>query len=85
MSSSQEFRLRIGENGRIVIPAAVRKTLGVETGDEILLEREQDDFRITTQQRRIDRARRRIRKYIKPGTPLVDEFLAERRVAAKHE
>ena len=83
--SSREIRLRISENGRVVIPASVRQALGVGTGDEIILQEEDDDFRITTQKRRIERARRRIRKYVKPGTPLVDEFLAERREAAKHE
>jgi AbrB family looped-hinge helix DNA binding protein len=77
--------MRISENGRVVIPAVVRKALGVEIGDEIILEQENDEFRITTQQRRIERARRRIRRYIRPGTPLVDEFLAERREAAKRE
>ena len=83
--SIEETRLRIGENGRVVLPAAVRKALGVGTGDEIILQREDGDFRITTQQQRIARARRRIRQYIRPGTPLVGEFLAERREAAKHE
>jgi len=81
----QQTRLRIGENGRVVIPASVRKALGVGVGDEIILQQQDGDFRITTQQQRIARARRRIRQYIKPGTPLVAEFLAERREAAKHE
>jgi AbrB family looped-hinge helix DNA binding protein len=80
-----EIRLRINENGRVVIPASVRKALGVETGDEIILEREDDDFRITTQQRRIRRAQRRARRYVKSGTSLVEELLAERREAAKNE
>lgn len=83
--STQEIRLRLSENGRVVIPAQVRKALGVEAGDEIILEQERDSFRITTQQQRIAEARRRIRRYIKPGTRLVDELIAERREAAKHE
>jgi AbrB family looped-hinge helix DNA binding protein len=83
--STQEIRLRLSENGRVVIPAHVRKALGVEAGDEIILEQERDSFRITTQQQRIAEARKRIRRYIKPGTRLVDELMAERREAAKHE
>jgi AbrB family looped-hinge helix DNA binding protein len=82
---SQDIRLRVGENGRVAIPAAVRRALGVEIGDEIILEQENGEFRITTQQRRIERARRRIRQYIKPGTPVVEEFLADRRKAARRE
>lgn len=44
-----------------------------------------DELRITTQQRRIQRAPRRARRYLRPGTSLVDELLAERREAAKDE
>jgi hypothetical protein len=35
--------------------------------------------------RRIERAQRLVRKYVKPGTSLVDELIAERREAAKRE
>jgi prevent-host-death family protein len=37
------------------------------------------------QQRHIQRAQRRARQYVKRGTSLVDELLAERREAAKHQ
>jgi hypothetical protein len=40
---------------------------------------------ITTQQRRIAKAQRRARQLVKRGKSLVDELLAERRQAAKHE
>jgi AbrB family looped-hinge helix DNA binding protein len=83
--STQEIRLKLSENGRVVIPARVRKALGVEAGDEIILEQDRNAFRITTQQQRIAEARKNIRRYIKPGTSLVDELIAERREAAKRE
>ncbi|MGB7556799.1 MAG: AbrB/MazE/SpoVT family DNA-binding domain-containing protein [Candidatus Korobacteraceae bacterium] len=81
----EEARVRVNENGRIVIPAAFRKALGIEAGDEVVLSIQDDELRITTQQRRIQRARRRARQYVKSGTSLVDELLAERREAAKNE
>ena len=81
----QETRLRVNENGRIVIPAAFRKALGIEIGDEVVLRLHNDELSITTQQRRIRQAQERARKYLKPGTSLVDELLAERREAARHE
>jgi len=80
-----ETRLRVNENGRVVIPAAFRKALGINIGDEVVLRIENDELRITTQQRRIERAQQRARKYVKRGTSLVDELLAERRKAAKRE
>jgi hypothetical protein len=46
---------------------------------------EDDELRITTLKRRIERAQRRIRRYVKPGRSLADELIAERREAAKRE
>jgi antitoxin PrlF len=83
--TEQDVYVRIGENGRIVIPVKMRKILGVETGDEVILQPEENTVRITTRRQRIEEARRQIRRYIKPGTNAVDELIAERREAAKHE
>jgi len=80
-----ETRLRVNENGRIVIPASFRKALGIEIGDEIVLRLHNGELNITTQQQRIRQAQQRARKYLKPGTSLVDELLAERREAARRE
>jgi AbrB family looped-hinge helix DNA binding protein len=81
----EETRTRVNENGRLVIPSSFRKALGINVGDEVVLRIEDDELRITTQRRRIQRAQRRARQYVKPTTSLVDELLAERREAAKHE
>ena len=80
-----ETRMRINENGRIVIPASYRKALGVDIGDEIILRMEDDELRITTMKRKIERAQRIARKYVKPGVLLSDELIAERREEAKRE
>jgi len=80
-----ETRTRINENGRVVIPASYRKALGIKAGDEVILRMEDDELRITTMKRRIERAQRRVRKYVKPGVSLADELIAERRQAAKRE
>jgi AbrB family looped-hinge helix DNA binding protein len=80
-----ETRLRVSENGRLVIPASFRKALGIEVGDEVVLRLQDNELRITTQQKRIERARQRARKYLKRGASLVDELLAERRQAARNE
>jgi len=82
---TEETRVRVSHNGRVVIPASFRKALGIKVGDEVLLRIRDDELRITTQQRRIERAQQRARRYLKAGTSLVDELLAERREAAKNE
>ena len=85
MTMNSEIRARINENGRVVIPASFRKALDINAGDEIVLRIEDDELRITTLKRRLEKARRRIRRYVKPGKSLVDELIAERREAARRE
>ena len=53
---AEETRVRVSHNGRVVIPASFRKALGIKVGDEVLLRIRDDELRITTQQRRIERA-----------------------------
>jgi AbrB family looped-hinge helix DNA binding protein len=81
----QETRTRVNENGRVVIPASFRKALGINAGDEVVLRIEDDELRISTLKRRIERAQRLVRQHARPGTSPVDELIAERREAAKRE
>ena len=69
----------------MVIPASFRKALGIEVGDDVVLELKEDELRITTQQQRVQRARERARKYLPKGVSLSKELLAERREAAKND
>ena len=80
-----EVRLRVNENGRIVLPAAFRKALNIRPGDQVLARLEDDEVRITTLKHRIEQAQRHVRQFVKPGRSLADELIAERREAAKHE
>ncbi len=81
----QETRARVNENGRVVIPVSFRKALGINVGDEVVLRIEDDELRISTLKRRIERAQRLVRRHVKPGTSLVDELIAERREATRRE
>jgi AbrB family looped-hinge helix DNA binding protein len=85
MTLKQETRTRVNENGRVVIPAAFRKAMGINVGDEVVLRIEDDELRILTLKRRIERAQRLVRRHVKPGTSLADELIAERREAAQRE
>ena len=85
MTVNTEARQRVNENGRVVIPAAFRKALGINIGDEVVLRMEDDELRITTLKRRVERAQCLVRKHVKRGASLVDELIAERREAARNE
>ncbi|MGB9067853.1 MAG: AbrB/MazE/SpoVT family DNA-binding domain-containing protein [Candidatus Acidiferrales bacterium] len=78
-------RMRINENGRIVIPASFRRALGINIGDEVILRMVDDELRITTLRRRVQRAQRLVRKHVNPSTSLVDELIAERHESARNE
>lgn len=85
MTIHDETRTRINQNGRVVIPASFRKALGINIGDEVVVRIEDDELRISTLKRRIERAQRLVQRHVKPGTSLADELIAERREAAKRE
>jgi AbrB family looped-hinge helix DNA binding protein len=85
MTMQEETRTRINQNGRVVIPASFRKALGINIGDEVVLRIEDDELRISTLKRRIERAQRLVRQHVKTGTSLADELIADRRKAAKRE
>lgn len=82
---TQETRVRINQNGRVVIPAPFRKALGIRVGDEIVLRVEENELRITTLKNRLARAQNRIGGYLKKGTRLSEELIAERRAASQRE
>ncbi len=44
----RKTRMRVNENGRVVIPASFRKRLGIRVGDEVVLQIQNDELRITT-------------------------------------
>jgi len=80
-----ETKLKVNENGRVVIPATFRKALGINAGDVLLLRVEDDELRITTMKKCIERSQRMVRKYVKPGLSLVDELIDDRRREARNE
>jgi len=80
-----QTRTRMSEKGRVVIPAEIRKALGMAVGSPLDLRVEDGELRISTLRSRIRRSQEWARKAIPPGVSLADELSAERREAAKHE
>jgi AbrB family looped-hinge helix DNA binding protein len=74
------------EGGRIVIPAEIRKRLGLKLGETFDVEIDDDDsVRLTSRTQSLRRAQQLFRTHVPEGTPVVDEFLAERRREAENE
>lgn len=81
----QQTKTRVGEKGRVVIPASFREALDIKIGDEVELRIEDNELRLSTLKARLAWAQRRVRKLIKPGRSLSKELIAERREAARRE
>jgi AbrB family looped-hinge helix DNA binding protein len=81
----QRARTRVGEKGRVVIPASIREALDIKVGDEIELRIENNELRLSTLKSRLAPAQQRLRRFIQPGRALSEELIAERREAARHE
>jgi AbrB family looped-hinge helix DNA binding protein len=80
-----QARLKVGEKGRLVIPAAMREALGIDVGASVDLRVVDGELRVSTIRSRVLRVQERARRYVKPGTLVSDELSAERREAEKHE
>ena len=75
----------ISENGRIVIPAAYRKAMGLKGGEVVTIRMDEDGLHIQSMKQTIKRAQAVVRKYVGEGRSLSDELIAERRREAKRE
>lgn len=78
-------RTRLNENGRIVIPAAIREAVGLKRGQDVVLWAEKGEVRISSPMARMRRAQEIVRKYVPEGISLADELIAERREEAARE
>ncbi|HEX5394094.1 MAG TPA: AbrB/MazE/SpoVT family DNA-binding domain-containing protein [Rhodocyclaceae bacterium] len=81
------IQMKMSEGGRIVVPAEIRKTLGLKDGDTVLWELVDGEARLTTRHARLERARKLFQQYFpkQQGRSVVDELIAERRTEAARE
>lgn len=78
-------RSRIGAGGRLVIPAEIRRELGLEEGEPVTMRVEDGELRIWSVSEGIRRVQERMKPYIVPGQSVVDELIAERRAEVARE
>lgn len=80
-----EYKIKVAEGGRIVIPAECRKALEIEVGDEVIMVLKEGELRICTPSQAVKRAQSRIRQYIPEGRSLSEELIRERRAENARE
>jgi AbrB family looped-hinge helix DNA binding protein len=82
---SRSFKGRLNENGRIVIPAEIRKSMGLKAGDMVVMTLEDGQLRIESQQVQVRKIQEEFKAFAKPGSRASDELVADRREEAGRE
>ncbi len=77
---------KLTNGNRVVIPAAIRKSLGLRIGDAVTLVLQNNgEVRLLTQAEAVRQAQALVRQHVPANRSLVEELLAERREEAASE
>ena len=74
-----KIKTKMSNSGRVVIPAAYRRELGINPGDDVVLTLEDGEIRLVTAQQAIRRAQKMVRHYVAEDISLSNELIQERR------
>ncbi|MXZ50089.1 MAG: AbrB/MazE/SpoVT family DNA-binding domain-containing protein [Rhodobacteraceae bacterium] len=77
-------RIKIGTNGRLIVPAKLRKEIGLSDGMTVVIETVEGELRVRKMKDVIRNAQERLKKYF-GETSLSEELISERREEAKNE
>lgn len=78
---AETIDLRVGANGRMVLPKALRQAMGLSGDTKVIATVDGDEVRLTPIHHGALRAQELYRQYAKNGRT-VDDFLADRRAEA---
>jgi AbrB family looped-hinge helix DNA binding protein len=78
-------KLRLGPDGRVLIPAAFREALGLSEGDILIASIDNGELNLLTRQAAIRRAQAIVRQFVPKGVSLVDELIEDRRREVERE
>jgi AbrB family looped-hinge helix DNA binding protein len=85
LESMDEIRTKLGEDGRLLIPAAQRKALGLRPGEPVVLRVERNELRVVSVRHAAQRAKDRVKGMIKGEEPLSDYLIRMRRAEAARD
>ena len=84
VTNRKQNEVQVGVQGRLVIPAALRKALNLKPGDR-LIARQVGDQLVLERREAIEKRLQDRFRHIPPEVSLVDELIAERRANAAKE
>ncbi len=82
----ETYTTRLEKSGRILIPAAVRRQLGLSEGSQVIVKVEESgELQVTSRSQALAKVRQEIRKYIPPGHDLAEELIRDRRAEVERD
>ena len=80
------YTAKLEQSGRLLIPAPVRRQLGLEEGSELILRVEDNgEIRLSSRALALAHAQNQLRRYVPAGRSLAKELIAERQAEAERE
>jgi AbrB family looped-hinge helix DNA binding protein len=79
------YRAKLNDEGRLVIPAACRKKAGLDAGQEVLIQVNEQGLVVYTQEQALKRLQAWVSSHVPPEKSLADELIADRRAEAAQE
>lgn len=83
--SATVARVKVGPDGRILIPANLRRAAGLEPGTTVVVSLDGGSLRVETVLAQVRRVQTLLAPLRRPGVSIVDELIAERRAEAAQE
>ena len=76
----ETYTTRLEKSGRILVPASVRRRLGLSEGSQVVVKVESSgELGITTSSQSLPKVRQEILKYVPRGRDLAEELIRDRR------
>jgi AbrB family looped-hinge helix DNA binding protein len=79
------IKTHLNAGGRLVIPAAYRKALGLKPGDNVVLVLEEHQVRMVAPRQAVKHAQSLVRQYVSKGRALADELIHDRRQEVRRD
>jgi bifunctional DNA-binding transcriptional regulator/antitoxin component of YhaV-PrlF toxin-antitoxin module len=70
---------KVADGGRLIVPAAFRREMGVGPGDSVVMELHGDELRVRPAKSALKRLREKLSAASPGDVSVVDELIAERR------
>jgi AbrB family looped-hinge helix DNA binding protein len=85
MSGMASQAVKIVDGGKLIIPAQFRRKLGIDVGDTVVVEMDEDGLHVRSLTSAVRQAQNIVRGFVPDDAHLADDLSAERRAEAERE